>query len=300
MLTGYFMTYFFFNRKRAMMESKRFSLRPKFETSRAVWNLLDTNVIKHALKGILAGICSIKYRKKLYIKREYKEITSQYVDEMISRNCTKSKASDKNFTSKSVNKSIIDHYSIDIENFDTNISPGETLAQKLEKENKKNYVKIKLLSSKDFYIPRFTNKRTFFNCCLVQRNYTRDALIIHIHGGGFVSMSSSSHENYLRKWCNKLEVPVISIDYRLAPENPYPKALDDVWQAYNWIIESASNEFKIDLNKIILIGDSAGGNLALSLVYLLIIHNKRLPDALFLAYPGKYIYILFLNSFTCK
>src|SRR5690606_5103011 len=103
--------------------------------------------------------------------------------------------------------------------------------------------------------------------------------IIHIHGGGFVSMSSSSHENYLRKWTNKLEVPIISIDYGLAPENPYPKPLDDVWQAYNWIIDHAGDELSVDMQKIILVGDSAGGNLALALTYLLILHNKRLPDA---------------------
>ena len=161
------------------------------------------------------------------------------------------------------------------------------MALKLKKEDKKNYVKIKLLSSQDFYIARFRRQWNLLQCCFVERNYTRNALIIHIHGGGFVAMSSSSHENYLRKWCNKLEVPVISIDYGLAPENPYPKALDDVWQAYNWILDNAADEFQIDLNNIILIGDSAGGNLAMSLVYLLIMHNKKLPNALFLAYPGK-------------
>jgi hormone-sensitive lipase len=101
-------------------------------------------------------------------------------------------------------------------------------------------------------------------------------------------MSSSSHENYLRKWTTSLGVPVISIDYRLAPENPYPKALDDVWQAYNWILNYAEEEFGIQINKIILAGDSAGGHLAFGLTYLLILHNKRLPDGLILSYPGKY------------
>jgi hormone-sensitive lipase len=148
-------------------------------------------------------------------------------------------------------------------------------------------VKIKLLSSTNFYIPSLRSKWNIFTCCLSERNYTRDALVIHIHGGGFVAMSSTSHECYLRKWCNKLEVPVLSIDYRLSPECVYPGALDDVWQAYNWILENAQDELQIDLKKIILVGDSAGGNLVLSLCYLLIMHNIRLPDAVFLAYPGK-------------
>jgi hormone-sensitive lipase len=103
-------------------------------------------------------------------------------------------------------------------------------------------------------------------------------------------MSSSSHENYLRKWCKELDAPIISIDYRLAPEHPYPMPLDDVWQAYNWIIDNAADEFNIEINKLILVGDSAGGNLILALTYLLIINNKRLPDVLFLAYPGILVY----------
>ena len=99
-------------------------------------------------------------------------------------------------------------------------------------------------------------------------------------------MSSTSHENYLRKWTKALDAPIISIDYGLAPGNPYPGPLDDVYQAYNWVIKNAQEELGIEVNKIILCGDSAGGNLAIGLTYLLIAHNKRVPDALIMAYPG--------------
>ena len=150
-------------------------------------------------------------------------------------------------------------------------------------------MKIKLLHNREIYIDKLKSF-SFFDCCSSKVNFTRDALIIHIHGGGWVAMSSSSHESYLRKWTNETDCPIISIDYRLAPEFPYPCALDDVWQAYNWIIKNASEEFNINLNKIILVGDSAGGNLALGLVLLLIVHNKRLPDKLILPYPGIIIY----------
>jgi len=102
-------------------------------------------------------------------------------------------------------------------------------------------------------------------------------------------MSASSHENYTRKWANMLEIPLFSIDYRLAPENPYPKALDDVYQAYMWIIKYAEDFYKMDLDKIILVGDSAGGNLVVSLCYLLILSGRKLPTAIFLAYPGKLV-----------
>ncbi len=86
-----------------------------------------------------------------------------------------------------------------------------------------------------------------------------------------------------------MEVPIFGIDYRLSPEFIYPTALDDVWQAYNWIVNNALEQFEIEIDKIILVGDSAGGNLVLGLTYLLIFLNKRVPDSLFIAYPGKNI-----------
>ena len=95
---------------------------------------------------------------------------------------------------------------------------------------------------------------------------------------------------YLKyRWANSFGAPIISIDYRLSPEFAYPKALDDVWQAYNWIIKNAPDQFQLKFDRIILVGDSAGGNLILGLTYLLIFLNKRVPDVLFLAYPGLII-----------
>lgn len=61
-------------------------------------------------------------------------------------------------------------------------------------------------------------------------------ILIHIHGGGFVAMSSSSHLTYLIKWANELKVPVFSIDYRLAPVVQYPILLNDVIRSYIWIL----------------------------------------------------------------
>lgn len=51
--------------------------------------------------------------------------------------------------------------------------------------------------------------------------------MIHIHGGGFVAMSTRSHQTYSRKWANLLKIPIFSIDYSKAPEHPYPEGLDD-------------------------------------------------------------------------
>ena len=109
---------------------------------------------------------------------------------------------------------------------------------------------------------------------------TFNGLIVHIHGGGFVAMSSRSHQTYSRRWANMIKKPIFSLDYRLAPNNTYPDGLDDCWQAYNWIVDNAEDilgitvllpsnlifEFShegIKPNKIVIAGDSAGGNLAL-------------------------------------
>lgn len=77
-----------------------------------------------------------------------------------------------------------------------------------------------------------------------------DVLIVHIHGGGFISMSSRSHQTYTRKWAKQLQIPIFSIDYRLAPEHPYPEAIDDCWQAYHWLIRNSEEMFGIRPKKV--------------------------------------------------
>jgi len=127
--------------------------------------------------------------------------------------------------------------------------------------------------------------------CLARPDFQRGEptykeLIIHIHGGGFVSMSSTSHQSYTRQWANILKKPVFSIDYRLAPEHPYPAALDDCWQAYNWILDHAEDVLGIKPEKIIITGDSAGGNLALGVSALAVKCGRKVPDGIFMAYPA--------------
>ena len=61
------------------------------------------------------------------------------------------------------------------------------------------------------------------------RIYTGNSLIIHIHGGGFIALESSDHQTYLNRWATKIQVPIFSIDYGLAPEHPFPESFDDVW-----------------------------------------------------------------------
>lgn len=68
-----------------------------------------------------------------------------------------------------------------------------------------------------------------------------DKIIIHFHGGGFVCQDSATHQIYTRQWSNEVNVPVFSVDYRLAPGNPYPDPVNDCYQAYVWIVTQAKS-----------------------------------------------------------
>ena len=115
---------------------------------------------------------------------------------------------------------------------------------------------------------------------------TVEKVIFHIHGGGWICMSSRTHENHTRQWATMTRTPVLSVDYRLAPEFPYPAALDDVWDAYIWTLRHAKTNLGIDPHKIVVVGDSAGGGLALALTYRALTRRVRPPDGLLLVYSA--------------
>lgn len=110
-----------------------------------------------------------------------------------------------------------------------------------------------------------------------------NALIFHCHGGGFVAQSSKSHELYLRDWAVSLKVPILSIDYSLAPDAPFPRAVEEVFYAYCWAIKNA-NFLGTTAEKIVLCGDSAGANLCLTIAIKCIELGIKKPDGIFLAY----------------
>lgn len=85
--------------------------------------------------------------------------------------------------------------------------------------------------------------------------------IVYVHGGWFIAGGFETHDAVVRKLANKTGSVVIFIDYRLAPEHPFPAGLNDCITTIKWIIENAES-LGIDRNKIGLIGDSAGGALA--------------------------------------
>lgn len=85
--------------------------------------------------------------------------------------------------------------------------------------------------------------------------------IIYIHGGWFIAGGFETHDAVVRKLANKTGSVVIFIDYRLAPEHPFPAGLNDCTHVIKWVVDHAVS-LGIDRHQIGIIGDSAGGALA--------------------------------------
>lgn len=109
--------------------------------------------------------------------------------------------------------------------------------------------------------------------------------LLYMHGGGWVVGGLDSHDFICFELASALNVLVIAIDYRLAPEHPFPAAYQDcraVWRA----IQSGEGPHAINLQRIVVMGDSAGGNLAAALCLGLRDAREPLPRAQVLIYPG--------------
>jgi hormone-sensitive lipase len=82
---------------------------------------------------------------------------------------------------------------------------------------------------------------------------------------------------------------ICSLDYRLAPKSRFPDQIDDVWQAYYWLILNSTEIFENPPKKIILIGDSAGGSLVVALTAMTIERKFRVPDGLVPCYASTIV-----------
>lgn len=109
-------------------------------------------------------------------------------------------------------------------------------------------------------------------------------LIVYLHGGGFVLCDLDSHDACCRRLANEVGAVVVSVDYRLAPEHRFPAAVEDAWAATQWVAENA-RELGSDPSRLVLAGDSAGGNLAA--VVCMIARDRGVPPIAFqlLIYP---------------
>lgn len=94
----------------------------------------------------------------------------------------------------------------------------------------------------------------------------RPAVVV-AHGGGYVMGSAAAEDGRLDRWCSRLGVVGVSVEYRLAPETAYPGALEDCYAALQWV-DVHADELGVDRQRIGVFGPSAGGGLAASLALL--------------------------------
>lgn len=102
--------------------------------------------------------------------------------------------------------------------------------------------------------------------------------LLYIHGGGFTVGNLESEHGIAGELCRELGIVVVSVDYRLAPENPYPAGLNDCYAALLWMHANAA-ELDIDPSRIGICGQSAGGGLAAGLA--LMARDKQGPGICF-------------------
>lgn len=224
--------------------------RPSIESTLALWNATDSSLMAPLLER---GQPHIPFQKLIYLPR-----TAEPVCEYVVGN--------------------------------HKLGPGEDPNLSLKPDAHR--VPVRLVSP--FKLPVFKRKPhgSWFSCCTsrdiddISPPVSVERLIIHVHAGGFIAMTSRSHQNYIRLWAITTQTPILCVDYRLAPEFPFPAALDDVWQTYMWVVEYADKYLGINPAKIVLTGDSAGGNLAMGCVIKAIEKGVRLPDGLLLNFPA--------------
>ncbi|RYH07999.1 alpha/beta hydrolase [Tropicimonas sp. IMCC6043] len=129
-------------------------------------------------------------------------------------------------------------------------------------------------------LPEMAEARTILHAGMPSRlvipeNDTGRDAILHVHGGGWAFCSPATHEGAARRLAIACQAPVLTFDYRLAPENPYPGGLEDCLTA--WEARGRDRRWSIA-------GDSAGANLCLALMLRLLAEGREMPVTALLFY----------------
>jgi acetyl esterase/lipase len=128
-----------------------------------------------------------------------------------------------------------------------------------------------------------------------------DKIVLDIPGGGFVAMDPRAHDDKLLAWGARTGLPVLALDYKKAPEYPYPYALNECYDTYHTLVTTKGQCIGLSgevMPKIVVSGDSAGGNLAVGLILMILqsgsTANRRwqgetslpVPEGTVLIYPA--------------
>ncbi|KAJ2062474.1 hypothetical protein GGI17_002366 [Coemansia sp. S146] len=118
---------------------------------------------------------------------------------------------------------------------------------------------------------------------------TNRHIVLNYPGGGFVSMGPECHMDYLSAWAERTGAIVISVDYAKAPEYPFPYAIDQCYEVYRSLIQTNGRCIGLDLTeplRIVLAGDSAGGNITASVMFRILEapDQLRIPEGIVFIY----------------
>lgn len=107
-----------------------------------------------------------------------------------------------------------------------------------------------------------------------------ERVLLYIHGGAFVAYTPDVYAAMVASWCQNLKTRALLVDYSLAPEHPYPTALEECLAAYRWLLGQG-----FEARDIVIAGDSAGGNLVLATLQRLKADQQPLPSCAVLLSP---------------
>ena len=135
-------------------------------------------------------------------------------------------------------------------------------------------------NSKDTVIHEVVIEDIYAEWISVNRAHMKKYVILYCHGGGYSTGSSLYARTLTNKLAMSTSMDVLCFDYRLAPEHPYPAALEDAMKAWNYLMLLGYGA-----RDVVVAGDSAGGNLALALVHKLKSEKRLVPRGLALMSP---------------
>ncbi len=142
------------------------------------------------------------------------------------------------------------------------------------------YIGTLLGNTKELHYQEFEIEGLSAEWVKVNRTHIKNRVILHCHGGGYSTGSSIYARTLTSKLALSTSMNVLSFDYRLAPEHPYPAALEDAVKAWDYLMLLGYGA-----RDVVVTGDSAGGNLALSLALKLKSEGRMLPRGLVLMSP---------------
>lgn len=119
---------------------------------------------------------------------------------------------------------------------------------------------------------------------VTKENSDPNKRMLYIHGGSFIGGDIKTYRPLLAYLVQHTDISILSVNYRKAPEYPFPSALEDCEDVYSWLVENSING-KSRADKIFLMGDSAGGNLSTSLLLKIKNSHLPLPNVVYLVSP---------------